>query len=342
MAGEDKTSTVRALVRGTRSALIVQLVVAALALAATVFALWQTRELEKRRAGLQAEVVALESAGDGLRAANEAASAGYRQWQRWLARADREALEKAGEAFGRALENAPGNAIFQDQLAQIRMASGDAGGASEAAGVALEYAKAEANEDGEESGVALSYYARLAAYQCAAGQAEQARTTLAGAGDAIAALQANAELNAELVRYCGGLGQPAQPGAVSTREVSSPPSSAELAEAYKVKIVYLHIRDEADRADAERLRAALRERGYRVPGIQLVAPPRGYRESLRYYYDQQSVEAAAMAGQVTAIANEIGLSGWAGWTPRTLSLAGAYENLPRDRVEIWLPERSPQ
>jgi FtsZ-binding cell division protein ZapB len=332
MAGQsDKASTVRALVRGTRTALIVQLLVAALALAATVFALIETRALEQRREQLEAETQELENLRDGLRVANQQASAGYRRWQNWLTTGDKRSLELAEEAFVSASENAPYDPILRDQIAQILSAQGNAAGAVAAGAEALSLAKDEAGEGGE---VAVSYYARLAVYQCAAGQQEQARATLSEAGEALAA--ANEELRGQLAQRCGAVLASAPS---SARADQMQPSGAETSDAFKVRLVFLHIRDEADRADAQRLGEALSQRGYRVRRIELVGPPRGYRESLRYYYPQQAGEASAIGGEIAAIANEIGVTGWSGWRPQLVSLEGAYENLPRDRVEVWLPSR---
>jgi fermentation-respiration switch protein FrsA (DUF1100 family) len=106
-----------------------------------------------------------------------------------------------------------------------------------------------------------------------------------------------------------------------------------------VRIVYLHIRNESDRADAERLAQALRQAGYRVPGIELVAEPRGYGANVRYYYEQQSEQSRAIADAVVNAARASGLAVWSDWRPELRSLAGQYDRLPRDRVEVWLPPR---
>lgn len=102
--------------------------------------------------------------------------------------------------------------------------------------------------------------------------------------------------------------------------------------------VFLHIRTENQRRAAANIAARLCEnRSLSVPGIELVAAPRGYPPNARaiYYYPDQATDAAAIAAIVQA---EIGGLGIGGWNQPLEARLYQAENLPRDRVEIWLPE----
>jgi hypothetical protein len=82
-----------------------------------------------------------------------------------------------------------------------------------------------------------------------------------------------------------------------------------------------------DPAPAEALRAKLEAAGWSAPGIEAVqgVRPRG---DVRYYWPEQADCAAALAQS---------LAGAMGTEFTTVSLAGRYRNLPRGRMEIWLP-----
>jgi hypothetical protein len=82
-----------------------------------------------------------------------------------------------------------------------------------------------------------------------------------------------------------------------------------------------------DPAPAEALRAKLEAAGWSAPGIEAVpgVRPRG---DVRYYWPEQATCAAALAQS---------LAGAVGIEFTTVSLAGRYRNLPRGRMEIWLP-----
>ncbi|MFN7179770.1 hypothetical protein [Hyphomonas sp.] len=102
--------------------------------------------------------------------------------------------------------------------------------------------------------------------------------------------------------------------------------------------VFLHIRTENQRRAAANIAARLCEnRSLSVPGIELVAAPRGYPPNARaiYYYPDQAADAAAIAAIVQAEIAGLGIGSWN--QPLEARLYQA-ENLPRDRVEIWLPD----
>ncbi|MEO0817094.1 MAG: toll/interleukin-1 receptor domain-containing protein [Pseudomonadota bacterium] len=109
-------------------------------------------------------------------------------------------------------------------------------------------------------------------------------------------------------------------------------------DSFLINDVYLHISDEAQRGDAQRLAEGLEALGYRVLGIELVPAPPGRNRSVRYYYDQQLAQADALREICADIASGIpNRNAWAtADTYRVISLDGRYGGLPRNRVEIWL------
>ncbi|MGE0830004.1 MAG: hypothetical protein AB7O04_11705, partial [Hyphomonadaceae bacterium] len=113
--------------------------------------------------------------------------------------------------------------------------------------------------------------------------------------------------------------------------------AGEGADVYRITRVFLHIRSEADRDEAQRLAESLQREGFRVPGIELVAEPRGYGANVRYYYGPQEAQAGAITQRVLGAAASAGLSQWGEWRPNLVSLAGRYDRLPRNQIEVWLP-----
>jgi hypothetical protein len=365
MAEKDGASTVRALVRGTRTALYVQLLVAVLALGATIWAIMalpptlqklqqaraETEQLGKEKSALTRANADLRAERDGLERAMPYLKTAHRAWAR-------NSLEQALAAFNDALGEAPNDPDTLSSMAQVQAALGRFGDAAATMRLAIDKAGADS---------AFVDYARQATYSCRAGGAAQGQAALQSAPQGFASALNGADLaaaRAELVAACGaavlGSAQPQAPMAGEPPPLADrpppPPSSSESAansrriglgtravrdalDPYKIKIVYLHIRDESDRADAERVAGALRAANYRVPGIELVAAPRGYGASVRYYYAAQATEAHTIAGQVSAAVRDLNITGWTGWTPRETPLGG-YERLPRDRLEVWLPPRA--
>lgn len=104
--------------------------------------------------------------------------------------------------------------------------------------------------------------------------------------------------------------------------------------------VFLHIREDGQRAAAVRVAKALCESaGLTVPKIERVAAPRGYPEEARlvYYHPEQADAARALSDRFASIAAEASAEALS--APLQIRL---YEgrNLPRDRVEIWFDPRS--
>lgn len=349
-------STVRALVRGTRMALFVQLFAALLALAVTIASVIylqnlraDVREAEAAKTAALADVQAALAQRGQIIESNQFVVNGMRS----MALGTSEGAEAALFSFQSAIASFAGDASVHSLQAQALRRLGRN---AEAAAAMRESLRLDNTQ--------FPNHARLATYLCAAGDIQGARAALAAAPEGFAeAFNVDpglAEVRNEMTAACQAVGlvwtsavapEPPLPDTTPTppdgatkgpaAEPPAPPSrESEQADPYRITIVYLHIRSEADRADAQRLRERLRAAGYRVPGIQLVAAPRGYSANVRYYYEPQAAQSQQITARVTAAINELGIAGWTNWTPRQVSLAGGYDNLPRDRLEVWLPERA--
>jgi hypothetical protein len=343
-AGPSTASTIRGLVSRSRTALVVQVVIGLVALAAAAGSVFVLRDaqielgevrteaetLREETAALRSEIGDLELERDGLTNAMPYLRRAHQAWAQGQ-------LDVAVQAFNDALGEAPNDADTLSSLAQVYFAQGNAADAARWQAEALQHAGASA---------AIVDYARLIAYQCASGNAGGAAATVAAAPAGFAAaVQFDRQTSALIAGACGQtapeLTAMLSAASAGTSTVSEGDrAEANAASAFQVRIIYLHIRDEADRADAERLAVALRQANYRVPGIELVESPRGYGPNVRYYYEQQADQSRAITELAVNAARELGLAGWSEWQPRQVSLAGRYDRLPSDRVEIWLPPRS--
>lgn len=98
--------------------------------------------------------------------------------------------------------------------------------------------------------------------------------------------------------------------------------------------VFIQIGDDADRATAAGLQAALTAAGYAAPGVdQVDAAPFNYQ--VRYYYKDQVEDARKLA---SVIASELALEG-TGATIQLISLEGRFGSLPKETMEFWFPKR---
>lgn len=125
---------------------------------------------------------------------------------------------------------------------------------------------------------------------------------------------------------------------VPSRGPASEPGVIEPAPAPgEITKVFLHIREEGQRAAALKVAEQVCAAGYEMPGIQKVQAPRAYPTTARviYYHADQSAEAGEIGRLITAYSDDLGLAAWA--TEYDLRLYRG-EGLPRDRVEIWFAE----
>lgn len=193
---------------------------------------------------------------------------------------------------------------------------------------------------------------RLATLECRKGDFASAQSvvTRALAGTAAAEFNDSAFQDACAVRISvPGPASPAEDvdGAVSGDGTASPagpsrgPASVPEKEAAprEVQKVFLHIREEGQRAAAIRIAREVCAAGYEMPGIQKVEAPRAYPPTPRviYYHADQAPEAGEVGKLITGFASGEGLAAWD--IPYDLRLYRG-EGLPRDRVEIWFPENT--
>ncbi len=182
------------------------------------------------------------------------------------------------------------------------------------------------------SEVWAAYTIGLAALQCEAGNYDAAAVLVTDAFKEAHPDQLND--NAYLT-YCASA--PATDGLTDDTPDSRAPEEGPAPASAGIRVVYLHIRDEQQRRAAANIAEKLCENGLSVAGIELVPPPRGYPNTPRaiYYYPDQVGDALTIATSVQIASGALGLSAWD--RPIDTRLYQA-ENLPRDRVEIWLPE----
>ena len=113
----------------------------------------------------------------------------------------------------------------------------------------------------------------------------------------------------------------------SPAEASAGPSVASRVSAQSEPSVYIHIRDESQRAQAEQTRAALASHGVRVSGVKVVAVGPA-RADLRYFRDEEAREAQRVAAALKA----------AGVASPQVKRVSGYEDAAKARqYELWLP-----
>lgn len=125
-------------------------------------------------------------------------------------------------------------------------------------------------------------------------------------------------------------------GEIPDRAPASAPAtrSEQAAAMFQITEVYLHVPQDADRAKAETIAKGLQSRGIRVLGIETVKSEPGSNRSVRYYYAPQAAQAEELVALCEQLAAEAGFAAWSeGY--RVMSLAGRYDGLPPNRVEIW-------
>lgn len=177
-----------------------------------------------------------------------------------------------------------------------------------------------------------TYSAELAALHCQVGDFGAASAIVTDAFREAHPEQLN---NNAYKTNCAGAPQMAAPGAAADDAAAEAEDAAPAS--VGIRIVYLHIRQEDQRRAAANIAEQLCSNGLTVRGIELVAPPRGYPATPRaiYYYPDQLNDAQTIASAVQNAAGKLGLPAWNRSIDTRLYQA---ENLPRDRVEIWLPD----
>jgi hypothetical protein len=108
---------------------------------------------------------------------------------------------------------------------------------------------------------------------------------------------------------------------------STPPSEAPPSSQYTVAI---HYKSADDKNIVESVARGLREKGYNVPGIQLVTQPTN--GDIRYYRSFEKSAAELLKQNVQNIIgqNQISLT--------LLDISKTFPNLPNGIMEVWLPD----
>ena len=338
-AQQQASATVRAMARDARRAVRIQVIVAAVALAATLgFAVLiysATQQLTKVRADLANETRRLEAASRRVAFADEATGAvlgaaaalATREPARYAA-----AIESLATVHDNLAQLAPDLDEVQDapaivQLRQARVA---------VAGTLARVLAARPDRRAEDLDRAIALAAgvlrepRLAREQRFANTV--ALATFYCEKPNAAAVQSL--LDKTFVAECPQVGaNGVLPEACRTLAgVAAPPvpafDAAGADPAWRVRTVYLQIAADADRAWAAKLALALCEAGYDAPGIETVDAAKVGRDGqLVYYYEAQASEAAWLAGSLGAPWKR---------SPPIRRLTG-FTNLDRHTVELWLP-----
>jgi hypothetical protein len=112
------------------------------------------------------------------------------------------------------------------------------------------------------------------------------------------------------------------------------PSPGLAADPFKIKELFIQVGREEDRPAVENLAEELKERGYKISGIETVQSAARYRSSVRYYYNDQKAEAQELQALLLDAAERLGVK-LGEENLMLIPLEGRYEDLPRNRAEVW-------
>lgn len=313
------------------------------------FSIWQIHKLQGDAAELRAQIeqgnVELDEIRDNT--AQEARKLNTLMRARGLAATQAPAaLIRAAEVVNAVLLDEPGDVSARYLLAEILYWQGNFQGALAEMRQAFTATTAATEEapaiEGTDS--LLEYRVRLITYLCATNTSEhlaEARTRLRDT-ETMSRLSQDASLgsgNEDLTRHCASLGADL---ANAIHPMLESARGGEEENLFDIRQVFLHIRNDADRARAMEIGRSLCEAGYFMPGIELVSEPRAYPQegSVHFYYPAQDTQAASITQSVRAAAQQQGVSAWSALpAPRALS---GFSDLPGDRVEVWLPPLAPE
>ena len=108
---------------------------------------------------------------------------------------------------------------------------------------------------------------------------------------------------------------------------------------YDISRVYMHVPSEAERKLSQTIsRTVSGETGLDFPGTERVVTAKGaYKASVRYYHAEQRQQAENIQMRVAKAAQYAG----ADWNIDDIPLIQLrLPNLPRDRIEVWLPQEA--
>lgn len=164
----------------------------------------------------------------------------------------------------------------------------------------------------------------LAGYHCADGNSAAAKALL---DQTFLSENPGATRDSTLLDACKGLFD--LPKEVLAR---FDPSTADPQ--FRVRRIFLHIVTAADLGPAQVLGRSLCAAGYAVPRIELVSKAAAPKDNqVRYYYPPQASEAEWIASRFAEQANR----SWT-WTPPAIRQLTGFDDLDPQNIEIWLVE----
>lgn len=136
--------------------------------------------------------------------------------------------------------------------------------------------------------------------------------------------------NVMVMRECGPALTPAVLEALGVTTAAPPP-----VDEFVIKQIYVQIGSEADRQIANYIRDWFDKvpAGPRIPGVEYVRSP-AYKPGVRYYHAEQQEKAKVIQDSVIAAAAAVGTQ----WKGTDIPLVALNLDLPeRDTIQVWLP-----
>lgn len=341
----EAKSDLGAVARGTRRVLIVQLIVALVLIGATAWAAWELPRILKQTAVAKAEYEQTIAERDEAQSEMQRFLEARPDFLDGVKALEENRIEDALTFLSRARSASEGQPPHQGAadagilryLARAQALAGQAAPALETmralAGLRV------AAEDHTPDQVDQAW---LAAILCANNDSAAARAILA---DAVFVQTARGDPQflpnvPLLAQACANLAPDelarlrAPMHMQGAETVSGAPMRADTPDAYRIRTIFIHYTRASDRDKAEAVRARLGAAGFNMAANQLIegAPS----NSVRFFYGVQRPQAESIRAQVQAILAE---EQWGGNVEamRLIPLEGRFQNLRRDRIEIWLP-----
>ncbi len=142
------------------------------------------------------------------------------------------------------------------------------------------------------------------------------------------------ESNVMIKRECGPELTPVLMESLGVTTAAPPP-----VDEFAIKQVYVQIGNEADRQTANYIRDWFDKDpdGPRIPGVEAVKQA-SYKPSVRYYHAEQEEKAKVIRSAIISAAAQSGMR----WTESDLPLVALNLDLPdRNTIEVWLPMSAP-
>jgi tetratricopeptide (TPR) repeat protein len=314
---QRRDSPLSGLVTSTRALLVAQLLFALLAISSGLWAASVVPAALERREALQQEIQTKQGQIAGFERTRAQLALGLPLMVSGTRALAENNVSDAVNFLSQANEAMPGDPIVLANLARALAQQGDLARAVDNANAAI---AADPNQP--------SAYIDRAAYLCGLQRVDQASASLASAPDAVRATLATEGANSDFGRRCGRAATDIQRrlGPAQTSSAATVPAD------FHFTRLFFQISSEGQRPAAEALKRDIEAHGYHVVGIQLMTTP--YRSSVRYYYDVQQSQADELATTLRSAAEaehlQLGLE-----KLMLIPLQDRYQNLPRDRAEVW-------